>query len=393
MDDTLEFEQIKKRVDWLEKEQRDDKTNLAAFQSKVDSLETENAALRLRLADLDSQVTRMNTLAARFEQVEQEIGEYKMEASRQIENLKGSVQEKQLQLERNHQQITDFEESLSEQQKNFQVLDELLGSLETQKNEDIRLARLIEELKTEVNEIEHFEDEYKRSLKLIDENRRQDAKRLTDLQGEVAAMRKRQDEIRSNLDLSSDTIRKMENQVKSILNAESERRESQTAFIEKINLTQVERERIFKSWTERFDSIEKITENLEEELKELESTHQSVKKSQAALDEITQRFDRRINEITEMQRLNEDRFRQEWTAFKSDDQKRWSNYTIAQDEQHREMDRGIGGLENRLTDLEEAFETVKDNLQELGRVDIKRMHTMLDSLRNSIETYNNIFKE
>lgn len=393
MDDTLEFEQIKKRVDWLEKEQRDDKTNLAAFQSKVDSLETENAALRLRLADLDSQVTRMNTLAARFEQVEQEISEYKMEASRQIENLKGSVQEKQLQLERNHQQITDFEESLSEQQKNFQVLDELLGSLETQKNEDIRLARLIEELKTEVNEIEHFEDEYKRSLKLIDENRRQDAKRLTDLQGEVAAMRKRQDEIRSNLDLSSDTIRKMENQVKSILNAESERRESQTAFIEKINLTQVERERIFKSWTERFDSIEKITENLEEELKELESTHQSVKKSQAALDEITQRFDRRINEITEMQRLNEDRFRQEWTAFKSDDQKRWSNYTIAQDEQHREMDRGIGGLGNRLTDLEEAFETVKDNLQELGRVDIKRMHTMLDSLRNSIETYNNIFKE
>lgn len=393
MDDTLEFEQIKKRVDWLEKEQRDDKTNLAAFQSKVDSLETENAALRLRLADLDSQVTRMNTLAARFEQVEQEISEYKMEASRQIENLKGSVQEKQLQLERNHQQITDFEESLSEQQKNFQVLDELLGSLETQKNEDIRLARLIEELKTEVNEIEHFEDEYKRSLKLIDENRRQDAKRLTDLQGEVAAMRKRQDEIRSNLDLSSDTIRKMENQVKSILNAESERRESQTAFIEKINLTQVERERIFKSWTERFDSIEKITENLEEELKELESTHQSVKKSQAALDEITQRFDRRINEITEMQRLNEDRFRQEWTAFKSDDQKRWSNYTIAQDEQHREMDRGIGGLGNRLTDLEEAFETVKDNLQEMGGVDIKRMHTMLDSLRNSIETYNNIFKE
>ena len=393
MEDSLEFEQIKKRVDWLEKEQRDDKTNLAAFQSKVDSLETENAALRLRLADLDSQVTRMNTLAARFEQVEQEIGEYKMEASRQIENLKGSVQEKQLQLERNHQQITDFEESLSEQQKNFQVLDELLGSLETQKNEDIRLARLIEELKTEVNEIEHFEDEYKRSLKLIDENRRQDAKRLTDLQGEVAAMRKRQDEIRSNLDLSSDTIRKMENQVKSILNAESERRESQTAFIEKINLTQVERERIFKSWTERFDSIEKITENLEEELKELESTHQSVKKSQAALDEITQRFDRRINEITEVQRLNEDRFRQEWTAFKSDDQKRWSNYTIAQDEQHREMDRGIGGLGNRLTDLEEAFETVKDNLQEIGRVDIKRMHTMLDSLRNSIENYNNIFKE
>ena len=41
-----------------------------------------------------------------------------------------------------------------------------------------------------------------------------------------------------------------------------------------------------------------------------------------------QRFDRRLNEITEMQRLVEERFRQEWVSFKADDQKRWTNYTL-----------------------------------------------------------------
>ena len=34
------------------------------------------------------------------------------------------------------------------------------------------------------------------------------------------------------------------------------------------------------------------------------------------------RFERRINEITEMERLTEERFRQEWVTFKADDQKR-----------------------------------------------------------------------
>ena len=40
-----------------------------------------------------------------------------------------------------------------------------------------------------------------------------------------------------------------------------------------------------------------------------------------------------------MTRLTEDRFRQEWVAFKADDQKRWTNYSLVQEEQSRELNR------------------------------------------------------
>ena len=33
--------------------------------------------------------------------------------------------------------------------------------------------------------------------------------------------------------------------------------------------------------------------------------------------------------------LTEERFRQEWVNFKADDQKRWTNYTLAQEEQQQ----------------------------------------------------------
>ena len=91
--------------------------------------------------------------------------------------------------------------------------------------------------------------------------------------------------------------------------------------------------------------------------------------------------------------LNEDRFRQEWTTFKSDDQKRWSNYILSQEEQHREMNRSLEGMGARIDTLEDHLETLQENLQQLGRDDVKRMMASLNALRDSIETYNTIFKD
>ena len=265
--------------------------------------------------------------------------------------------------------------------------------MEERKQEDIRLARITEELKAQIAEVGNFNEDYKRSVRLIEESQRQDAKRITDIQGEVAAIRKRQDETRGKQDLVGDNMRKVESRVKDLLDAESERRESQTAFLEKLNLAQVERDRVFNSWESRFEEMERITGGIEAELTDLENTHRSVKQSQAALDEVTQRFDRRINEITEIQRLNEDRFRQEWTSFKSDDQKRWSNYTLTQEEQNREMNLSLENLIGRIANLEDRLEDLQDTLTQVGKDDIMRMTALLNSFRESIDTYNRIFKE
>jgi chromosome segregation ATPase len=393
MDKPLDVEQLEKRVEWLDNERRTDKTVIASLQSKLEAMETENAALRLRVADMDSEISRINTLMARLENFKQDINTLDTESKRQLSTFKDSLQENQIRTERHQKQIEDLSEDSTFFRKQIQEIDEIKKNVEQRKEEDIRLAKLIEESKAQLNEIQRFDEEYKRSLKMIEENRRQDAKRLTDIQGEIASIRKRQEDTRAKQDLVGDDMRKLDHRIKGLLEAESERRESQTAFIEKISLAQVEQDRQFKNWAERFEKMETITANLEKELADLEDTHRSVKQSQATLDEVTGRFDRRINEITEVQRLNEDRFRQEWTTFKSDDQKRWSNYTISQEEQHREMNRSLEGLSDRIATLEEIIESVEENLQQIGRDDIRRMQSLLTSVRESLDTYNNIFKE
>ena len=393
MDDIINLAQLEKRVEWLDNERRNDKTAIAALQSKIDNLGTENSTLRMRITDMESEIARLNTLMARVEQFEIEVSNVRSDLNRQIDDIKDSSQVKFVQTEKNLQRIDDLNLDLTEVRKKIGSFENFPDLIEDRREEDIRLARLIEELKAQVTDIARFDEDYKRSLRVMEDNLRQEAKRLTDFQGEITAIRKRLDETRGKQDLVGDSMRKLEIRIKELLDAESERSEEQTAFIEKINVAQVERDRTFRSWSERFNTMETITRDLEGEVSGLEETHTAVKKSLAALDEVTQRFDRRVNEITEVQRLNEDRFRQEWTTFKSDDQKRWSNYTLAQDEQHREMNRDLTSFGDRISNMEDMMERIQYTLEQIGRDDIKRMQAQLSTIRESIEAYNKIFKD
>lgn len=386
-------DQLAKKVEWLDNERRGDKTLIAALQSKVENVDAENSAMRLRISEMESEITRLNTLLARLEQFDSDISSMRTDTTRQLDSFKETVRERAVQTETHKHEIDSLNQSLTEVRKKLTEIDPLKDLLEDRQAEDLRLASQIEALKSQLNAIESFDEDYKRSLRIIEESRRQDTKRLTDTQGEVSALRKRQDESRGKQDLVSDNLRKMELRIKDLLDAESERRESQTAFMEKINLTQVERDRVFKDWAARFTSMETIMTGLEEEVTNLENTHRSVKQSQAVLDDVSQRFDRRINEITEVQRLGEDRFRQEWTTFKSDDQKRWANYTLSQEEQHREMNRSLDGLSERILTTEELLAEMADRLSLQGKEDLRRMMAILNNLRDSVEVYNDLFQD
>ncbi len=393
MDKPLDNQNIEKRLEWLDNERRSDKALIASIQQQLESISTENSTLRTQLADLQSEITRLNTLMLRLKQFEQDVSTLQTDTNRQMEGFKDAVQEKQIQTDINQRGIETLNETIRNIRSKVADYESINAILEDRKDEDIRLSSLIEELKTQVNEIARFDDEYKRNLHMIEENHRQDSKRLTDFQGEIATIRKRQDETRGKQELFGDNIRKIDGRIKNLLDAESERRQTQTAFNEKINLMQVKRDRIFNQWAERFEKMEQITADLDEEISGLENTHRSVKQTQGTLDEVTQQFRRRINEITEVQRLNEDRFRQEWTTFKSDDKKRWSNYTLSQDEQHREMNKSLNSLADRITNLEDLLEVLDENFKKFGRDYIKHIKSLLNTYRETLDTYNSTFND
>ncbi len=357
----MELEELSKKIEWLDSQRRKDKTTISSLENKLTNMEGTVKTLQDENKQLSNEVARLTAGSARFEQLENSIGQARVEFGRQYE----LAEKTRIDREKDADKIrrADMEANarlLGEVKKALDAVADVKKSLQSRIDEDFRLAKLIEECNARSTDALRMGEEYDRARRIILETQRQDTKKVSDNQAEIASMRKRLEEQRGRMDLSLESIRKLEIRLTEFQAAESERRQNQTAFIERHSLLQVERDRIWKEWEQKFAQVEKESTEFESLLVELEGLRRSLKHSQDGFDDITQRFERRINEISEMQRLSDDRFRQEWTGFKGDDQKRWTNYTLSQEEIQKDFNNQLNSLMERVIALEDLSQELSD---------------------------------
>jgi chromosome segregation ATPase len=340
MDTETALEQLKNNLAWLENERRKDKNTIDSLEARLANLEASLQPLPQKINQVSSELSRITTQLVRFDQIDNLLSQQRVETTRALEAIEKGRLDREREAEKiRRADIENLNKSIGELRKGLEPIPELKKGIQARQEEDFRLSRLVEEVDQRITEYKRSDEEFKRQLRLLEETERQDSKRLTDAQGELAALRKRQDEQRGKVDLTVENTHKIELRISEFQAAETERRSTQSTFIEKQTLWQVERDRTWKEIQTRFEEISKQAANLDAQIQSMDATQRAVKRSQEAFDDITQRFERRLNEITEMQRLVEDRFRQEWVAYKADDQKRWTNYNLSAEELQHESSR------------------------------------------------------
>jgi len=384
----MELEQIGKRVDWLDDERRKDKTQLAGVLDRIASLEGNVPSITKQLKDMDSEVTRLATKLARMDYFDENLLQFRVETKQVIEEMDMENKQREEESEKVRRvEMRSLESSIVDLRRDLSPIPELKRTLQARADEDTRLGKVIDELRVKIDTVRRSEEEYTRTLRLIEDGRRQDTKRLTDMQGEITTLRKHSDDQRGRIELSTTNLRKVDTKLNELSSVEAERREAQAKFLEEQTLLQVEREKVWKDWQTRFDSIEDQTSEIETNLQTLDSTHRAVKRSQETLDELAQKVDRRINEMTEIQRLAEERFRQEWVTFKADDQKRWTNYTLTQEEQRGEATRQYEKLSERVTHLEDTVQEIQDSVNQMSELTGKRLQSLLAMVHEWVSSY------
>lgn len=388
----MEQEQIIKRLEWLDDERRKDKMTIAAMEERLLAAEGGLPNLQQQIRELSADLARVTSTLGRLDQVDAAIAQIRVDYTRSMEAIEKQRADKERETEKIRRvELEGVNKSLTELRRGLEPIPDLKKGIQTRMEEEFRLGRLIEEVEQKLVEYHHSDEEYRRALRLLEEGRRQDVKRITDLTGELAALRKRLEEQRGKVDVTADGLRKFEMRLSELMVAENERRQAQAAFMEKQALVQVERERTWRDWHARFEQVEKQALGLDSQVQTLDVTNRSVKRSQDALDEVTQRIERRINEITEIQRLSEDRFRQDWTGFKADDQKRWTNYTLSQEEQQREITRHFDKVGERIIYFDDMLQDIQDQLQQVNEEAEKRLQGLLALAHEWMSAYERAF--
>ncbi|HSF81551.1 MAG TPA: hypothetical protein VLA49_09980, partial [Anaerolineales bacterium] len=281
----MEIEQALKKVDWLDDERRKDKTQIASIEERLNSLEGNLAPISQQIKDLRSEITRLASLLGRIDQFDDALLQQRIESKQALDELEKDAIKRDEEAGKIHRlEKRGLEEDIAGLRKEISVLADLKRAIQARTEEETRLSKTIDEVRLRIDSIRRGEEEYTRAFRLIEDGRRQDVKRLTDVQGEVAALRKNVDEQRGRMELTSTTLRKIETRLNELSMLESERRDEQMKFLDNQAMLQVERERVWKEWQSRFETIERQTSDVETNLQSLEATHRTVKRSQQSLE-------------------------------------------------------------------------------------------------------------
>ena len=387
----MEFEQIIKRLDWLDEEHRKDKETIDVLTQHISNLEGELKAANKKIKELNNQFSKLSSAPARIDQYDTALTNQRTDLLKYIDDQNKKRQDNLVEIDKRYQvQFDGITQSVADLHKLKDPIAEVKRELKTRADEETRRGKLIAEWEVRMQEMVQTVEDVLRAQKLAEEPRRQDSKRLADLQGELSAARKRLDESRQKIDLFSDNIRRIETRLNEILTSEAERRQAQTVFIETQSRLQVERDHAWKEWQGSLEILQKQSGTMDRYFQDWEVAQRTVKRVQETYEEIVQKFERRINEITEMQRLSEDRFRQEWVTLKADDQKRWTSFTLSQDETRKDSHTDMVKMEERLTALEDVTQSQQDVLQQTKDANQQMFQGMLAQIHELLSAYERI---
>jgi len=386
----MEFEQLIKRLDWLDEEHRKDKASLAQLSDRLVNFETNYNVINQQIKDLAKEISLISSTSARVDQFDKAVENYRSELLKRIEQAEKQFTNKQNEVDKRFRlEFDGINKSLEALQKSSDN-SELIRKVDSRVQEEQRLSRLITELDAKISKEIKTNNDIILSVKLIEESQKLDVKKNIDLQGDIVSVGKRVHELNNKIELYPDSIRRLESRLSEIATSEAERRQAQISFIEQQSLLQIDRDQILKELKDRFEKMGKQSQLLEAQLQEWDSVQRSVRRAQEIYEEITQKFERRINEITEMQRLSEDRFRQEWVTFKADYQKRWTSYTLTQDEQFRDTNSEIQKLTERFAPIEDVSQTQQDIIQQTKEANEEYLHGLLAQIHELLTAYERI---
>jgi len=386
----MDFEQIVKRIAWLDDEHRKTRRTIVALEERMAALEGNIDAVAKQIKPLNKQIADVASTAARLDQFDSIFAKQREDMNKAIDTVEKRIEKREKELIKRHAQDLEPLTKSLEALKKATDLTEIKRQLKALPNEDARLQLAIKEFPPLIDNAIRAADEALRSQKAFEEARKQDTKRVADLHGELTAVRKRIDEARAKADLSADGLKTIDSRMNELMLSESERKRAQTAFIESQTVAQIDREHTYKEWKEKFDTVKQQAETLDHQILQLEETLRSAKKAQETYNELNTKLERRINEVTEMQRLTEDRLRQEWVTFKADDQKRWTGYTLSQDEGTKDVRRVMQKLEERIDPLVESIQTIQDQVHQTTDATEQQLQELMNVAHEWMSAYERI---
>jgi len=388
----MEFEQIIKQLEWLDKQQRENKDSFSALTERINSFETSVNVVSKQIKPLSKQITEVAPITKRVDQFETMLTKQRNDIIKMIEENDKKHTRSEAEIAKQFPpEILELNKAIAQLKSTLTTsLTEFKKQLKERGDEMQRMRDNVGDFKTHVDQATRSNDDVLHALKAMEETRKNDLKHITDIQGELTSIRKRVDENRDKYTMTTDGVHNVENRFKDLVASELERKQAQTAFLEQQAIAQIDRDRAWKEWKEKYDTFKKETAGIDSHIQSLDEALRGAKRAQETYLELNTKLERRINEVTEMQRLAEDRIKQEWVSFKVDDQKRWTGYSLSNEESFRDIRKDLLKTDERITPLDDVTQVLQDQMHQVTDATEKELQEIMNVVHEWMTSYQRI---
>jgi chromosome segregation ATPase len=387
----VEDKQTVKMIEWLDEERRKDRGAIARLEEQISQQNGLIGQLTRRLNGLESDQSAMRDMflpVGRYDDILQQLRTELRQAIEQIEDRRSIAEREsgrrdQIAREGIIRPVRELGDRLDRFERTAEELPAVRVEIE-------RLTGQFVTLQQRLDDVTRLSDEPERRLTFMEEKRRQDARRISELQTELPEIQKQVDQLRTKLELLEEMALRNEKRLLEILSSEREQREQIQQFIDQQSLLIHQRDQQIE---ELVSSVGAYDEDMLRYMERFESwaeTYRQMKKIVDDFERIGDRLERRINEVAEMQRLSEERFRQEWNEFGADDQKRWKQFTLTNDEGWREHDKQYEQDMAELGQSHQRFPPIEESLERLWALERARARLYSEQYQALLQEYDRL---
>jgi chromosome segregation ATPase len=361
----MDLTQLTKLVQYIDEERRKDRAVIAQLQERVDSLSRESEAraryaqsLETTLNELKIQITRAMGWTSATEQLRQEFGQL-------VERIEDQRAKAERELVRTRQiEIESIVRQLNELKKEVKPYAGYAEQIEARKVEEGRLAEMIGRLQVQLMELDRRFDQPATQISFLEEQRRQDARRLGALEQEIPELKKKIEQFPPKLLLLDEAIRRKQTEIEEAAKV----LEAQSQLIETQRVADIRRERQFAEYAEIIERLKVRADEIAQQVTGYIQLREEVKRELSALPDFRERLEVRINELFELQRDAEERMKRAVDAFREQIEKEWRTFTVSQEEKWFERDRRLSEFEPRIAELEEEVVRLQPQITPLYQI-------------------------
>lgn len=389
----MDTAQLNQMVTWLDEEHRKDRAEIAKLRQQLEAQAAEIQEQTRRIQELEGRLAGVQAQLTRFGQIEQAIEQMRGEVVLMLDRIKEDLLRSERESER--ARLSDREaaaRAISEIRKELARLGRIEEELSVRKAEDQRLTEALIDLRQQVTTVAKDVEERTRSIPYILEQRNQDAKRITQLQQETIELFKRTDAVANRLPVLEANIQRIAKEVEAISPIPAELKRAQESFIEQMKLAQIEQERQLRDLRDEMVGYRDEIEGQHKQLREMAETVEQGKRAVQTIEQFQQAIRREQNQVTELQRLAEERQRREWEIFQAEYEKRWQRELLnwqqrwqQQEQFNQEIVKRFPPLETQLKLHAAQIEHLWHVQEELGAHRLHEAQRWLDTLETALE--------